>query len=258
CRLLLVAATSMPIHSQLLNQVTGWLPVRPFNEALTGPLARHTGADWRHLAVLAAWGVIGALVAVRRFRWDPRPEWAGQRARPGAKPQLRRRPGPGLELPDQSDLRRYQPEPEPLVGPQHGRASSRRGQRGHPVVTRGDDGPQLEGRGDPSLAERGVHRGAQRPGEPDAAVAPHGQDAFARLDPGLRHGCVVPVQQLRWRQRRHWSRVGVGPAFAGCVVEPAELPPEVLPPRPLVLQRRDHNPLPGEPGEEVLVGGQAG
>jgi ABC-2 type transport system permease protein len=47
---------------------------RPFNEALTGPLSRHTGADWRHLAVLAAWGVAGAIVAVRRFRWDPRPE----------------------------------------------------------------------------------------------------------------------------------------------------------------------------------------
>jgi ABC-2 type transport system permease protein len=24
--------------------------------------------------VLAAWGVVGAGVAVRRFRWDPRPE----------------------------------------------------------------------------------------------------------------------------------------------------------------------------------------
>jgi ABC-2 type transport system permease protein len=51
-----------------------WLPVRPFNEALTGPLSRHAGADWRHLAVLAARGIIGAAVAVRRFRWDPRPE----------------------------------------------------------------------------------------------------------------------------------------------------------------------------------------
>ena len=39
-----------------------------------GPLSRHAGADWRHLAVLAAWGVIGAIVAVRRFGWDPRPE----------------------------------------------------------------------------------------------------------------------------------------------------------------------------------------
>jgi ABC-2 type transport system permease protein len=72
--LLFLSGTYMPISSQLLNRVTGWLPVRPFNEALTGPLSRHTGADWRHLAVLAAWGVIGATVAVRRFRWEPRPE----------------------------------------------------------------------------------------------------------------------------------------------------------------------------------------
>jgi ABC-2 type transport system permease protein len=56
----------MPISSQLLNRVTGWLPIRPFNEALTGPLSRHTGAGWRHLAVLAVWGMIGAAVAIRR------------------------------------------------------------------------------------------------------------------------------------------------------------------------------------------------
>jgi ABC-2 type transport system permease protein len=64
----------MPISSPTLNRVAGWLPVRPFDEALTGPLARHTGTDWRHLAVLAAWGVVGAIVAVRRFRWDSGPE----------------------------------------------------------------------------------------------------------------------------------------------------------------------------------------
>jgi ABC-2 type transport system permease protein len=72
--LLFLSGTYLPIHSQVLNRVTGWLPIRPFNEALTGPLSWHTGADWRHLAVLAAWGVIGAIVAVRRFRWNPRPE----------------------------------------------------------------------------------------------------------------------------------------------------------------------------------------
>jgi ABC-2 type transport system permease protein len=64
--LLFLSGTYMPISSQLLNRVTSWLPVRPCNEALTGPLSRHTGADWRHLAVLAAWGVIGATAAVRR------------------------------------------------------------------------------------------------------------------------------------------------------------------------------------------------
>ena len=72
--LLFLSGTYMPIHSQLLNQIAGWLPVRPFNEALTGPLSRHTGADWRHLAILAAWGAAGAVVAIRRFRWNPRPE----------------------------------------------------------------------------------------------------------------------------------------------------------------------------------------
>ncbi len=70
--LLFISGTYLPIHSTLLNRVSGWLPVRPFNEALTGPFARHTGADWRQLAVLAAWGGFGAIVAIRRFRWDPR------------------------------------------------------------------------------------------------------------------------------------------------------------------------------------------
>ena len=30
--------------------------------------------DWKSLGVLAAWGAAGALVVIRRFRWDPRPE----------------------------------------------------------------------------------------------------------------------------------------------------------------------------------------
>jgi ABC-2 type transport system permease protein len=72
--LLFLSGTYMPIHSALLNRIAGWLPVRPFNEALTGPFALHTGPDWPHLAVLAAWGAVGAVIAIRRFRWDPRPE----------------------------------------------------------------------------------------------------------------------------------------------------------------------------------------
>ncbi|HEV2450696.1 MAG TPA: ABC transporter permease [Streptosporangiaceae bacterium] len=72
--LLFRSGTYLPIHSPLLNQIASWLPVRPFNEALTGPLSRHAGADWRQLAVLAAWGAAGTVVAIRRFRWDPRPE----------------------------------------------------------------------------------------------------------------------------------------------------------------------------------------
>jgi ABC-2 type transport system permease protein len=72
--LVFVSGTYFPIHSIVLNDIAGALPVRPFNQALLGPFAQHTGFDWPHLAVLLGWGVIGAAVAIRRFRWDPRPQ----------------------------------------------------------------------------------------------------------------------------------------------------------------------------------------
>ena len=72
--LLFISGTYMPIHSDVLNRVSGALPVRPFNQALLGPFAEHTGFDWKDLGVLLAWGTVGAVVAIRRFRWDPRPQ----------------------------------------------------------------------------------------------------------------------------------------------------------------------------------------
>ena len=69
-----ISGTYTPIHSDLLNRIAGVLPVRPFNQALLGPFAEHAGLDWRDLGVLLAWGAAGTLVAVARFRWDPRPE----------------------------------------------------------------------------------------------------------------------------------------------------------------------------------------
>ena len=48
--------------------------MRPFNQALLGPFAQHSGLDWKNLGVLLGWGVVEAFVAVRRFRWDPRPQ----------------------------------------------------------------------------------------------------------------------------------------------------------------------------------------
>jgi ABC-2 type transport system permease protein len=72
--LLFISGTYMPIHSAALNRITDALPVRPFNQALLGPFAQHSGFDWKSLGVLAAWGAAGAVVAIRRFRWDPRPE----------------------------------------------------------------------------------------------------------------------------------------------------------------------------------------
>ena len=72
--LLFISGTYMPIHSDVLNRISGALPVRPFNQALLGPFAQHTGFDGKNLAVLAAWGTAGALIAIRRFRWNPRPQ----------------------------------------------------------------------------------------------------------------------------------------------------------------------------------------
>jgi ABC-2 type transport system permease protein len=72
--LVFISGTYFPIHSSVLNAIAGIFPVRPFNQALIGPFAEHKGFDWNHLGVLLAWGVIGAVVAIRRFRWDPRPE----------------------------------------------------------------------------------------------------------------------------------------------------------------------------------------
>jgi ABC-2 type transport system permease protein len=72
--LVFISGTYMPIHSATLNQISGVLPVRPFNEVLIGSFAQHSGLDWRNLGVLLAWGAAGAFVAIRRFRWNPRPE----------------------------------------------------------------------------------------------------------------------------------------------------------------------------------------
>ena len=40
--------------------------LRVMDPATTGP-----GFSWGHLAVIAAWGALGAVVAVRHFRWSP-------------------------------------------------------------------------------------------------------------------------------------------------------------------------------------------
>ena len=72
--LLFLSGTYGPISSHLLASVTGWLPVRPFNQALAASFGPHGGIGWGHLGVLLAWGAVGALVAIRRFRWNPRPE----------------------------------------------------------------------------------------------------------------------------------------------------------------------------------------
>ena len=72
--LVFLSGSYMPIHSDMLNCISGTLPVRPFNLALMVPFAQHSGFDRKDLGVLLAWGAAETLIAVRRFRWDPRPE----------------------------------------------------------------------------------------------------------------------------------------------------------------------------------------
>ena len=57
-----------------LLAVASVFPVRPLAQALLeayDPATTGSGFAWGHLAVVAAWGVAGLVVAARRFKWTP-------------------------------------------------------------------------------------------------------------------------------------------------------------------------------------------
>lgn len=64
-----------------LDDAPGWLetvgqifPLRPFGEAMQNafnPLVEAPAFEWGSVAIVAAWGVGGAVVAARTFKWDP-------------------------------------------------------------------------------------------------------------------------------------------------------------------------------------------
>lgn len=58
-----------------LNTFADIFPVKHFSEALQAafnPFETGAGFEFGHLAVMAAWGIAGLLVAVRFFSWEPR------------------------------------------------------------------------------------------------------------------------------------------------------------------------------------------
>lgn len=58
-----------------LAHFASWIPLYRFIEAVQASFGVERGVGpwaWSDLLVVAAWGVLGALVAVRRFRWAPR------------------------------------------------------------------------------------------------------------------------------------------------------------------------------------------
>jgi ABC-2 type transport system permease protein len=58
-----------------LDLVGDVFPVKPFALAMEhayNPYVTGAGFEWGHLAAVAAWGVAGAIVALRFFSWEPR------------------------------------------------------------------------------------------------------------------------------------------------------------------------------------------
>lgn len=58
-----------------LLSIADVFPLKPFADALFNafhPATSGLGLAWSDLAVMAAWGIAGALVAARSFRWTPR------------------------------------------------------------------------------------------------------------------------------------------------------------------------------------------
>jgi ABC-2 type transport system permease protein len=58
-----------------LDVIGDIFPVKPFALAMEhayNPYISGTGFEWGHLAALAAWGIAGAIIAVRYFSWEPR------------------------------------------------------------------------------------------------------------------------------------------------------------------------------------------
>jgi ABC-2 type transport system permease protein len=58
-----------------LTDIASYFPIRHLAESLLTAYNPHTTGDgiaWSHLGIVALWGVIGLLVALRRFSWLPR------------------------------------------------------------------------------------------------------------------------------------------------------------------------------------------
>ena len=70
--LLLAGGTALPLSTlpSPMAAVVQWLPSAALGDALRTVLAGAAGALWIDVAVLVIWGLAGAVVASRTFRWD--------------------------------------------------------------------------------------------------------------------------------------------------------------------------------------------
>lgn len=64
----------LPANSTLAK-ISGFFPVRHFIQAVSAPFELQRGTSpwaWQHLAVIAVWGVVSIVIALRKFQWSPR------------------------------------------------------------------------------------------------------------------------------------------------------------------------------------------
>ncbi len=64
----------LPANSALAR-ISGVFPVRHFIQAASAPFELQRGASpwaWRDLLVIALWGAVSIVIALRRFQWSPR------------------------------------------------------------------------------------------------------------------------------------------------------------------------------------------
>ena len=70
-----ISGTFFPVNpDSFLAHIAVVFPVRHVILAVFAcfdPRRSGNGFEWGHVAVIAAWGVVGLVVAIRRFRWEP-------------------------------------------------------------------------------------------------------------------------------------------------------------------------------------------
>jgi ABC-2 type transport system permease protein len=75
--LLFISDIFIPLDEapEWLTTVSKVFPVRHLSEAMQtaySPLTEGSGIEWGNLAVIAIWGAVGLLLAIRFFSWEPR------------------------------------------------------------------------------------------------------------------------------------------------------------------------------------------
>ena len=72
--ILFISGTFYPVQSgSLLGRIASVFPVQPFEQAMFAvfdPLG--SGIEAKTLLLMLGWGVVALIVAVKRFRWEPR------------------------------------------------------------------------------------------------------------------------------------------------------------------------------------------